>query len=119
MLPFAIGAILPEVRAEQGVFAEFDGSGGEIISVVARSVAFDTVVELIDPDGEVLAYNDDREMALDSGLDSELVAILPVAGRYRVRVAAFDGVGSGAYELVVVRVVARTLVLGVAARGEL
>ena len=72
----------------------FEAEAGQEVRVTAESAAFDTVLELRSPAGEVLAENDDCLFSTDSCLET----ILPVAGRYEIWVTAyFDG--TGAYEV--------------------
>ena len=103
-------------RAEtEGTFFDFEGAAGEIVRVVARSDEFDTTVEVAAPDGQVLAFNDDE----GGRLDSEVILVLPRIGRYRVRVASFEGGASGMYEARVTAVEAPLLMMGAAVPGTL
>ncbi len=77
-----------------GWFFEFNGAPGQLVSVEASSDAFDTVVHLLAPSGEVIARDDNGGRKSDS----HLVAALPARGRYGVRVMPVDG-GTGRYEL--------------------
>ena len=73
-----------------------DGAAGQVVRVAASSDAFDTIVHLLSPAGEELARNDDG----GGGTNSQLESMLPVAGRYQVRVSAYDRAGLGAYQVV-------------------
>ena len=75
----------------------FEGERGQVIEVTASAAMFDTVVELRPSGGALLASDD------DSGPDSNsyLMAALPSAGSYEVRVTAYRGEASGVYEVVV------------------
>ena len=72
---------------------EFEGDAGDVVNVAVRSSDFDPVVELLSPEGEQLARDDDG-----LGADRRLLAVLPETGRYVVRVTAFDD-RSGSYEV--------------------
>lgn len=85
---------LTESRPE-GVWA-LEGVEGQVVVVAARSEALDTVVRLVSPAGEEIAWDDDS----GPGTDSLAVAYLPSSGRYLVRVA-FLGEETGTYEVVV------------------
>ena len=75
----------------------FEAEAGQEVRVTAESEAFDTVLELRSPAGEVLAENDDCSLfSTDSCLET---TILPEAGRYEIWVTAFLGAGTGAYEV--------------------
>ena len=87
------GTLLDDGTGGQWVF---DGTAGQDVSVNVDSVAFDTVVDLVSPTDTVIATDDDG-----GGTDSLLETTLPVSGRYRVRVAAYDDVGAGVYTVAV------------------
>lgn len=72
----------------------FQGSSGEVVSIAMRSTAFDTYLELYDPDGNLLAFNDDAE-----GTDSSLNLTLEASGTYTIRARSFANAGSGEYTL--------------------
>ena len=76
-----------------------------VLSIAARSSAFDTTLELFDAYGFSLAYNDDAPGETYT-TDSALVALLP-AGSYEIVVQPYfmDDVGDGAFELEVQRLV--------------
>ena len=115
--PLALDAPASGELREDGVAGEgwvFDGVAGQVVSVTATSDAFDTVVRLLSPDGEVLAVDDDG----GPGSNSSLEAVLPVAGRYQVRVTAFDG-ETGPYAVAVRTVPVTPLALDAPASGEL
>ena len=82
--------------------------------ITAASDSFDTVVGLLSPDGRELARDDDG----GPGSNSSLEAVLPAAGRYLVRVFAYDS-DTGPYEITVGTVVASQLEANVLADGEL
>lgn len=74
----------------------FNGDAGDIVSVGARSDAFDTVLAIYGPDLHREAWGDDSlggHNALISGLT------LPSSGRYTIVVRSFRDGEIGAYEL--------------------
>ncbi|NDJ63296.1 MAG: hypothetical protein GYB67_19405 [Chloroflexi bacterium] len=70
------------------------------ITMIAESGDLDPAIELLNPDGSTLAYNDDasdREL----GFDAQLVRVtLPEGGTYVIEASRFAG--SGRYRLIVV-----------------
>ena len=73
----------------------FEGSAGDRINVSVNA-DFDGVLELYDPSGELIASDDDG----GSGVNPRLTLItLPVSGEYRLVLATFDPVETGAYTL--------------------
>ena len=95
------GAGTGEITAEGGGdYWSFDGAAGQVVRITAGSDAFDTVVRLLSPSGEQLAWDDDGGR-YDGGrnTDSQLEAVLPAAGRYLVDVAAYPGTGAGPYQV--------------------
>jgi hypothetical protein len=76
---------------------EFDARPNQDVTVELRSGAFDTYVELRDPQGNVVAENDD---GLGDGTDSFVAAHLTRGGRYRIVVRGYgDRESTGLYEL--------------------
>jgi hypothetical protein len=76
---------------------EFDARPDQDVTVELRSGAFDTYVELRDPQGNVVAENDD---GLGDGTDSFVAAHLTRGGRYRIVVRGYgDRESTGLYEL--------------------
>jgi hypothetical protein len=81
----------------------FEAQAGQVFTFTmqaAPDTALDSVLRLLDPDGELVATNDDAaDPAL--GLDSQLVQVeLPRDGIYTIEASRFDG--EGAYTLVIV-----------------
>ena len=72
-------------------FWEFEGSAGQLVSVATRSAAFYTSIELVSPSGAVISTSFRSRRA-------GLAELLPVSGRYRVRVMAADE-SVGRYEI--------------------
>ena len=107
-----------EVSGELGdagdAFWTFDGSAGQVVRITAASDSFDTVVGLLSPDGRELARGDDG----GPGSNSSLEAVLPAAGRYLVRVSAYDS-ETGPYEVAVRAAPVEALDVDTAVSGEL
>jgi hypothetical protein len=75
---------------------EFDGRAGRSVVLEMRSADFDAFLELRDPDGGLVAENDDG----GEGTDALITATLPRNGRYRVVARSFgEREASGTYEL--------------------
>jgi hypothetical protein len=76
---------------------EFDGRGGQDVTLALRSPAFDTYLELLDPRGTTVAENDD---GFGEGTDSFIAARLSRDGRYRIVVRGYgESEAAGLYEL--------------------
>ena len=84
----------------------FELSESAVIGIEARSTSFDTTLELFDPYGYSLAYNDDAPLGEDYTTDSAL-ALLLAPGRYEVMVQPYfvDSAGDGVFELEINRLV--------------
>jgi len=76
----------------------FEGRAGQSVAISLESTDFDPYVAIIDPNDELLAKNDDES---DSNKNAFLIVTLPVTGRYRVMVNAYDASGRGRYTLTV------------------
>ncbi len=75
----------------------FDGDADANLTIIAQSDAFDTVIQLFAPNGELLAENDDFDHT-----NSQIDTTLSQDGVYQVVVSAFYGDASGAYTLTVI-----------------
>ena len=76
----------------------FDGVRGLLLSVdvISLDPVLDPVVELYDPNGELLHWNDNGDFSLGYGtLNSRLEIVLPKDGRYLISVGGI--VGDGKY----------------------
>jgi hypothetical protein len=79
----------------QDVF-EFDGREGQDIVLEMHSTDFDSYLELRDPEGGMVAENDDG----GEGRDAMIMTRLPRAGRYRVIARSYgESESTGFYEL--------------------
>ena len=93
---------LPVGHAEVGFLFDtvdrwtFEGEGQRRVRLAVESLAFDTVVEIRTPAGELVAENDDCSDSRDSSntTDSCVEISIPETGSYQVRVAQ-SGVGTG------------------------
>ncbi|CAN5462391.1 hypothetical protein BH23ACT9_BH23ACT9_29130 [soil metagenome] len=99
--PVALGRITGGSVTAPGAtaFHAFQGRAGDQLRIrldAFGSEALDPVLTLRDPQGQVIASNDDAEGTLDSRLD----VTLPVDGTYCVQAAGFD-ISTGAYLLAV------------------
>lgn len=86
----------------------YSGSSGEIISVTARSLepdgVLDTTVEVLNAGGTRLAFNDDHGTARSNlaSFDSFIGDLkLLSAGDFTIRVSTFSGAGAGQVEVLV------------------
>ena len=84
----------------------FELSESAVIGIEARSTSFDTTLELFDPYGYSLAYNDDAPLGDGYTTDSAL-ALLLAPGRYVIMVQPYfvDSAGDGVFELEINRLV--------------
>jgi PKD repeat protein len=75
----------------------YTSEGNETVSItVTAEGELDATLELIDPDAELLAENDD---ATPDNTNPALEMSLAEAGTYEIRVAAFAGASTGTYEI--------------------
>ena len=89
-------------------------AAGQVVEIKAVSDSFDTVIELLSPDGGGLATDDDG----GPGTNSFLQAVLPTTGRYLVRVSAY-GIGAGPYDVAVHAAQVEALDIDTAVSSEL
>jgi serine protease Do len=76
----------------------FEGIEGQSVTIRLESEEFNPYVALLDPQGQLLAENDD---ASSSDKNAVITITLPMAGEYRVVVNAYDSTGQGQYRLTV------------------
>ncbi|HEV2762528.1 MAG TPA: PPC domain-containing protein, partial [Pyrinomonadaceae bacterium] len=88
----------------------------ETFIVTVSSESFDPAAELVSPQGQVLAQNDDVRPGEQ---DSLLLARVTAAGAYKVRVKASKPAAGGQYELTVRRFVATDMAVGARTVGTL
>lgn len=89
-------AILEDQGTLQPAQQEYpiDVEAGDVVAIVLTSEDFDTVLTLLGPDGEEVAFNDD----FGGTLNSRIVYNAKVSGTYTVITKSFDGQG-GSYSL--------------------
>ncbi|MEL7038240.1 MAG: trypsin-like peptidase domain-containing protein [Cyanobacteria bacterium J06592_8] len=76
----------------------FDGEAGQTVTIRLESSDFDPYLAVFSPNGQLVGENDD---ANSSEKNAALTFTLPVTGRYRVVVNAYDSTGQGDYLLTV------------------
>lgn len=72
----------------------FEAEAGQVLAIVMNSETFDTVLTLLGPDGEEVAFNDDY----GGTLNSRIIYSVPEAGTYTVLARSYAGNG-GDYNL--------------------
>ncbi len=75
----------------------FTGAAGQTVTLTMTAAGFDTFINLIGPDGTLVASDDDS----GGGTNSRIVLRLAAAGAYRIEATAFSATGLGAYTLTV------------------
>lgn len=73
----------------------FNGSAGENVEITMGSRTGDTYLQLLDPDGNVIAENDDSGYSLNSSLEADL----PSDGEYTIVATSFGEQDTFEYEL--------------------
>jgi tetratricopeptide (TPR) repeat protein len=86
------GVLQPAYREHQ-----FTGKAGQAITITMTSDEFDTVLSLLGPDGQEIAYNDDDGRSLNS----RIIATLPSDGVYVIQARSYGGMVSGTYTVTV------------------
>ncbi|NER81358.1 MAG: tetratricopeptide repeat protein [Leptolyngbya sp. SIO1D8] len=71
-----------------------DVEAGDVVAIILNSEDFDTVLTLLGPSGEEVAFNDD----FGGTLNSLIVYDVPTSGSYTIVTKSFDGQG-GSYNL--------------------
>lgn len=100
---------------------QFEGYAGQIVSLIALSTGgdLDPVLQVVGPDGQVVAQNDDLDsLVRDAGLEA---LTLPADGIYTVRVTRYQGAAGtsrGSYELTLTPGFARQAVRGEFEQGD-
>ena len=91
------GPVLPSDKSLYRDY-NFEGRSGQSVTISLESTDFDAYVAIFDPNGKLVAENDD---ASDSTKNAFLSVTLPATGRYRVIVNAYDASGRGRYTLTI------------------
>ncbi len=91
------GPVLP---SDNSLYREytFEGRAGQSVAISLESTDFEPYVAIIGPNDQLLAQNDEGS---DSTKNAFVTVTLPVTGRYRVIVNAYDASGRGRYTLTV------------------
>lgn len=96
--PIELGTTLPGLLAPADDADEwtFDAAPGDVVyaAMTAAEQGLDSYLELLDPAGNVVAFNDDRD-----GFNAALSYVVPVAGAYTVRATSNAGGSQGSYSL--------------------
>jgi tetratricopeptide (TPR) repeat protein len=74
----------------------FSGTAGQAVTIRMTSDEIDPVLELLGPDGQQIAYNDDFSRTLNSAI----IITLPTTGDYKIVARSFSGEG-GRYSVTV------------------
>ena len=77
---------------------EIDGIGGQHVKIRLESLEFDPYLVLLDPNGNILAQNDD---IAPNNYNAYLDLVLPLDGTYRVVANGFDRHSRGQYQLTI------------------
>lgn len=94
-----VDVILQEDATLQPIYQEhtLTATAGQALNISVTSDQFDTVLSLLNPDGEEIAYNDDY----GGSLNSTIITTIPEDGDYTIQVRAFGGMQFGDYTLTV------------------
>ena len=84
------------ITTVEGDLWSFYGNSGDSVTVSLYSDAFDSYLELLDSNGNLLAQDDDSA----GDLDSQINFVLPFSGTYQIKAHAYNnGASTGAYTL--------------------
>ncbi|WP_287324763.1 pre-peptidase C-terminal domain-containing protein [Okeania sp. SIO1F9] len=87
--------------SDESIYDEhtFEGTTGQVVTVILESPDFDTYLAVFSPTGELLGEHDDVSQ---KNTNSQLTITLTVTGKYRVIVNSYDKTGRGQYNLQVI-----------------
>ncbi|NEP76864.1 MAG: hypothetical protein F6K39_00930 [Okeania sp. SIO3B3] len=87
--------------SDESIYDEhtFEGTTGQVVTVILESPDFDTYLAVFSPDGKLLGEHDDVSQ---KNTNSQLTITLTVTGKYRVIVNSYDKTGRGQYNLQVI-----------------
>jgi len=90
----------PEDSAREGNYepVTFQGTAGEEVQITMRSRNGDTRLQLLNPDGEEVAENDDN-FEVDGSLNSRITHTLEASGEYTIVATSFSSFASFEYTL--------------------
>lgn len=88
----------PRLQSDGSLYEEhtFSGKAGQTVTIMMESREFDPFLILVGPDGDDLVQNDDISSTI---FDSAITIELPTTGTYTVIANAYDGSGSGRYQI--------------------
>lgn len=95
LLGVATSATAQTILEEQGTIEPAEREyplpmeAGDVVAIIMTSEDFDTVLTLIGPDGEEVAFNDD----FGGTLNSRIVYMADTSGDYTILSKSFDGAG--------------------------
>lgn len=83
-----------------GKYYTFDATQGQGVNISLESLEFDSILYLLAPNGDPIAFNDDASFTTtNSRLPATGNLILPVTGKYTAVVTTFDEREEGAYQV--------------------
>ncbi len=88
----------PDCVESPGIWVRFwtiQGIAGQEVTIDVSSSDFDTVLDLLNPDGVIVASNDDS----GGGTDSHIVYTLDSTGPWTAKVSNFPGTGPGSFNI--------------------
>lgn len=93
-----IGDLVPgdQQHPEDGSWMDtfsIEGKAGRSLLISLSSYDFDAFLQLVDPDGQVIAFDDDQGLRTDA----LLMVFLERSGTYQIRVNTYDPEGQGGY----------------------
>lgn len=94
--PIAFGETLSGTLDGNSNLWTFNANAGDIVTIAMNSSDFDTYLELLGPDGEQVATNDDGGPGLNSLLEN---VALPSTGMYTIVARGLSNTASGDYTL--------------------
>ncbi len=74
------------VNTDEGVVFSFEGRAGEVVQIQAIGNNVDTILRLVDFDGNIIAENDDQT---ESNFNALIEATLPIDSTYYIGVAGY------------------------------
>jgi hypothetical protein len=94
-----------ELTGQGAVDVVYNTAGNETVSITARSIVPNTIdptLEVLDPDGRTIAFNDDHATAESNlgAFDSAIPGLpLAEAGAYTIRIGSYNNSGMGQVEV--------------------
>ena len=90
----------PRLQSDGSLYQEhsFEGMAGQTVTIIMESTEFDPFLILLDPNGNDVSQNDDMSATI---VDAAITVELPMTGTYTIVANAYDGSGSGRYQITV------------------